>query len=272
VFEKTSAQSGIAPKTIRDRKAIAILAVIVLVVSVPIGYYLGNEISVTNSTNGCTCFSGNNYEPAAPNFGTSQINGTLANQTAASGPPPSNAQEFKQNNTIIFHSSNVSLLVFAYPNFEAGYLLNRSIPAYDCNSPCPSLSEPLEDVNSTSNSFTIYGLIQPTLIIPRDSTINVTFVNMDPTDHHSFVMSTFAPPYAEYIMQNMATQNGEMVQMTPLIPPINTTSGTVSVYQYTVLLDLPTNVTNMWYMCMFPMHANQGMWGNITLSPSSAGA
>jgi len=256
----------------RDRKAYAVLAIIVIVLAVPIGYYLENQVSQTNSTNGCDCFLDNTSVLASPNFGTAQINGTMANQTAADGPIPAYADVFAQNNTIVFHSNNLTLLVFAWPNFEAGYVVNRSIQAYDCMAPCPSLSDPIDDNASISNTFTIYGLMQPTLVIPRDSTVNVTFVNMDPTDHHSFVMSTFPPPYAEYIMQNMKS-GGEMTAMTPLIPPINTTSGTVSEYQYSVTLNLPDNVTNMWYMCMFPMHANQGMWGNITLvNPSSTGA
>ena len=106
-------------------------------------------------------------------------------------------------------------------------------------------------------------MIQPTLVIPRGSIINVTFINMDPTDHHSFMITSFAPPFAEYVMQNMDT-GGEMVQMTPLIPPLNTTTNQVALYQY--MIHLNYNTTHLWYACMFPMHANQGMWGNITLT------
>jgi hypothetical protein len=47
----------------------------------------------------------------------------------------------------------------------------------------------------------------------------------------------------------------------------------VSEYQCTVLFDLPHDVNHMWYMCMFPNHAMNGMYGNITLvDPSSVGA
>lgn len=248
----------------RDRTALAILIVILVIIFVPLGYYLNMQINATVALNGCQCFPENTLLLNPRAMGTGVMNGTLANETAAHGPIPSYVQVIAQNNTIIFHSNNISLVVFAWPNFEAGYVLNTSIPSYDCFAPCPNPADPLQDTSSPSNSFTIYGLIQPTLVIERGSTINVTFVNMDPTDYHSFVMTSFAPPYAEYIMQNEIS-GGEMVQMTPLIPYVgyNTTANDVHMYEYTVHLNY--DVTKLWYACMYPMHANQGMWGNITI-------
>jgi rusticyanin len=246
----------------RDRRTLGILVIIVIVILVPIGYYLEQDVMTANGPNGpgCTCFDGNPYVPAAAYNGTSQIGINLANKTAANGPIPSYAQIIKSNNTIVFHSNKIDLLVFAYPNFVAGALTGRPIPAYDCAPPCPSLTNPAKDSMSLSNSFTIYGLVLPSLVIPAGSTINITFVNMDSTDHHSFVISTFPPPYPEYIMQNMAV-GGEMVAMTPLLPPIGAT--TAPVYQFTVTIQ--SSVTHMWYMCMYPDHAMMGMYGNITI-------
>jgi hypothetical protein len=251
-----------SPKPDRDRKTLAILVVALIVILAPLGYYMGTQINATVSTNGCQCFTINYSQLAPRDSGTGVMNGTLANETAAHGPIPSYAQVFDQNRTIVFHSDKIDLVVFSYPNYMESTILNKPIPQYDCFAPCPDPSKPLEDLNSPSNSFAIYGLFQPTLVMPRGSLINVTFINMDPTDHHSFVFTSFAPPYAEYIMQNMAA-GGEMVQMTPLIPPVNSTSNAAAVYQYTIHMDY--NITRLWYTCMFPMHSNQGMWGNVTL-------
>lgn len=235
----------------RDRKMIGILVVILIIVLVPIGVYLELNLMTGIQTDNCVCFDPNQFAPGPPYQGNLQINQKLANMTAAAnetGAIPSYAQVMKSNDTVIFHSMNISIPVFAYPNAVASGITNMSIPAYDNQ--------------SISNAFTVYGLYLPSLTIPRGATLNITFVNMDPTDHHNFVITTFPPPFAEYIMQNMAT-GGEMTAMTPLLPPIDNNTDTVSAFQYTVVLNL--NVTHMWYMCMFPAHAQNGMWGNITL-------
>jgi rusticyanin len=257
-------EKSLSSKIMRDRKAIAILVLVLIAVLVPIGYFLEQDIAAANGPSGpgCTCFSGNPYVPSPLYNGTGQINVNLANRTAANGTIPKYVQVVKSNNTLIFHSTNITLLVFAYPNFVAGEVTNRPIPAYDCNAPCPSLTNYAADNMSLSNSFTIYGLVLPSLVIPHGATINVTLINLDPTDHHSFVLSTLPPPYPEYIMQNMAT-GGEMLAMTPLLPPINMVTNTASVYSYSVTIQ--TDASQMWYMCMFPEHAMMGMYGNITL-------
>jgi rusticyanin len=251
---------------LRDRKAIAILALILVVL-------LGTlaTIVVLGYMPGPLANAQNDYIAASPYHGLEQINATLANTTLVHQAPPSYVTVMKQNRTLVFHSTKITIMVFAFPNYEAGALLNQSIPDYDCNQ-CPNPSNPIEDAASVSNSFAIYGLINPTMIIPKGAILNITFINMDSTDHHNFVLTTFPPPFPVYIMQNMA-KGGEMVDMTPLLDPINSTANTVAAFPYTVNLDLPPSVTQMWYMCMFPSHAMFGMWGNITLvNPSSVGA
>jgi rusticyanin len=250
-----------SPKPSRDRRAIAVLVIVLIFVLIPLGYFLESQIMAANSDKGCQCFATNQSELAPRELGTYLMNGTLANETAAHGPVPSYAHVFASNRTIVFDSKNISLEVFSYPNYMAGVVLNTSIPSYDCTSPCPNPNDPAIDNSSLSNSFAIYGIIQPTLVIQKGSKINVTFVNMDPTDHHSFVLTSFGPPYPMYIMQNMISGN-EMVQMTPLLPPVN--NGSAAVYQYTINLNYA--VTKLWYTCMFPMHASLGMWGNITIA------
>ena len=258
----------------KDRKAIGILAIIVVVLLVPTGYYLNLLVNADSGQGGSGCIGMlrtdscnliNTNVPAAEYNGTSALNLLVANNTAMNGTIPSYAQTIKQNDTIIFHSMNLTILVFANANTWVSYVTNTTTPAYD-------------NVSEHSNAFSIYHLYAPTMVIPRGATVNITFVNMDYGDHHNLVLTTFPPPFPMYIMQNMKA-GGEMVAMTPLMPPVDNTSdtalsnATAAVFSYTVNLNLPTNVTHMWYMCMFPVHAMQGMWGNITLvEPSSVGA
>jgi len=258
----------------RDRKAFGILAIIVVLLTVPLGYYLETILSNPNNQGGAGCLGQlptvscnliNLTVPGPEYNGTSQLNLLIANNTAMNGKIPSYAQVFKQNDTIIFHSMNLTILAFGNANAWVSNVTNTTIPAYD-------------NISQFSNGYAIYQLYQPTLVIPRGATVNITFVNMDYGDHHNFVLSTFPPPFPMYIMQNMNTA-GEMVAMTPLLPPVDNTSDTAlsnanaSVFSYTVKLDLPPSVTRMWYLCMFPTHAMSGMYGNITLvDPSSVGA
>jgi hypothetical protein len=160
----------------------------------------------------------------APYHGTSHINVRLANYTAMNRTIPRYAQIIKQNDTIVFHSMNISLVVFSNSNTWISEVTNTTVPAYD-------------NVSEGSNAFAIYHQYQPSLIIPLGETINVTFINMDLLDHHNFVLTTFGPPFPDYIMQN--TVSGErMVQMTPLLDPVDNTTNMVSEFRYSVVLNV----------------------------------
>ncbi len=249
----------IVPAPGSDRKIFGLLILILVVTLVPIAVYLTNDIATANNNDACNCFDENSYAPSPIYNGTSHINLQVANSTAMNGTIPSYATINKQNDTIIFRSMNISILAFGNSNAWVSAVTNMSIPAYD-------------NVSVLSNAFAIYHLFEPTMVIPRGATVNITFVDMDYTDHHNLVITTFPPPFSEYIMQNMAT-GGEMVQMTPLLPPVDNSTDSASVYQYTIVLNLPQSVNQMWYMCMFPNHALNGMYGNITLvEPSTVGA
>jgi hypothetical protein len=254
----------------RDRKWIAITAGVVIVLLLLVGYYL-NYALATYGNPACAgtfltegCFDINYNVPASEYQGTAKINVFVANNTAMNGTIPSYAQEFKKNDTIVFHSMNISLIVFGNANTWVSEVTNTTIPAYD-------------NTSSLSNGFAIYHMYEPNLIIPRGATVNITFVNMDFSDHHNFVLTTFAPPFPMYIMQNMKG-GGEMVAMTPLLPPLDNTTTSLqganaTAFSYVVTLNLSPSVTKMWYMCMYPTHAMNGMFGNITLvNPSSVGA
>ena len=66
---------------------------------------------------------------------------------------------------------------------------------------------------------------------------------------------------------------GEMDQMTPLISPVDNATNAASLFKYTLVLNLTSSVTKLWYMYVYPKHAMLGMWGNVTVvSPSQVGA
>src|SRR5579872_243210 len=195
-----------------DRKIFGALLLILVITLVPVAVYLANDIATANNNDACNCFDGNASVPSPVYNGTSSINVLVANNTAMNGTIPSYASVNKQNDTIIFHSMNITILAFGNSNAWVSAVTNMTIPPYD-------------NVSVLSNAFAIYHLFQPSLIIPRGASVNITFVDMDYTDHHNLVISTFPPPFPEYIMQNMA-QGGEMVQMTPLLPPVDNTSDT----------------------------------------------
>ena len=93
--------------------------------------------------------------------GTALISLQLENQTAINGTIPAYAQIIKQNDTIVFHSMKISIVVIANANTWVSDATGMPVPNYD-------------NVSLVSNAFAIYHIYQPTLIIPRGATVNVT--------------------------------------------------------------------------------------------------
>lgn len=264
----------------RDRWIYIILAVILIFVLLPTAFLVDNALNnqglldcsftwplgglhYTTGSGSAGPFDGcmpvNQYVAGPEYSGTSFIGYATAAKLASSGSPPSYAQEVKSNNTIIFHSMNITLIAFSNANSWVAHVTGATIGM-----------APHSNITSYTNAFAIYGMYNPNLVIPRGATLNITFINMDTGDHHNFVLTTFSPPFPEFIMQNMQS-GGEMVAMTPLMNPSH--AGIAHEFSFSVTLELPANVTHMWYMCMFPIHAMAGMWGNITVvDPSAVGA
>jgi rusticyanin len=261
-----------SPRPAGDGVAYIVLVIILIAILLPTSFFLSNALTqqglldcsytplygglnyVTGSGTAGPfdgCMPVNHYVEGPEYDGTSNIGYGVANGLASSNAIPNYVDRVRDNNTLIFNSMNVTLLVFANANTWVAHVTGATIG-----------QTPHSNVTSYTNAFAIYGLYNPTLIIPRGATLNITFINMDTGDHHNFVLTTFAPPFPEYIMQNMQS-GGEMVAMTPLLNPAH---GSIAhEFSYTVTLQVPSSVTHMWYMCMFPIHAMAGMWGNVTL-------
>jgi len=164
---------------------------------------------------------------------------------------PSNAQLVSSNNTIIFSGSNVKLVVLATDLEGAANLTSSAPPSY-----------------ASDNVFVIYGLINPTLVIPRGTSLQIIFINLDNADMHNFVIGTISPPYPYMAMQGMMysysqsgpSRSSPAVYMMPFLPPANWNQGTAHEYTYTVTLGASGD---LWYLCAYPGHAQMGMYGKI---------
>lgn len=107
-------------------------------------------------------------------------------------------------------------------------------------------------------SFEILGVINPTLVIETGSEVHFTIVNVDTDSDHNFVLSRVGPPYG--YMGSMMNGNGFMTSM-QYLPPVH--SGN---YAYLNLSYTFSNSGTYWYLCTYPGHAENGMYGTIVVS------
>jgi len=158
---------------------------------------------------------------------------------------PAGALAYSNNNTVSFISGNITLVVLAMGVQRAINLTHEQPPAFDSN--------------RSGNAFVIDGMINPTLIIPKGAIVHVEFINLDSGEYHNVIMTATGPPY-QYMP--MSAMEG-IISMMPLIPPADYSGGSASEYNYTVVFD---NTGTYWYLCMYPGHAQMGMYGKIVVS------
>ena len=157
---------------------------------------------------------------------------------------PSYAYAYPSNNTVLFTSNNITLVVLAMGVQRAINLTHEQPPA--------------SDSNSAGNTFVIDGLINPTLIITKGAIVHIEFINLDSSEYHNVIMTATGPPY-QYMP--MSAMNG-IVSMMPIIQPANYSGGTASEYNCIVVFD---NFGTYWYICIYPGHAQMGMYGKIVV-------
>ncbi len=125
-------------------------------------------------------------------------------------------------------------------------------------------------------SFEIFGVINPEIIVKSGVDVHFVVVNIDDDSYHNFVVSTQGPPYyamgsgmmggygSSYSFGGMMTgyygNNNTYASMMGYLPPVN--SGH---YAFTnVSYDFNSEGT-YWYLCTYPGHAQQGMYGKIVV-------
>jgi len=158
---------------------------------------------------------------------------------------PEYANIIQSNNTVIFTDSNIRLVVLAIGHEGLANLTANSPPGY-----------------ATDDVFVIYGLADPTLIIPHDATVQIVLVNLDSGIYHSFVITSFSPPYSYMSMHGMKSGQSGFWAMMPFIPPTSS-HGVAHEYSYSVAL---RNPETLWYLCSYPGHAQNGMYGRILVA------
>jgi rusticyanin len=167
---------------------------------------------------------------------------------------PSYASVSRSNNTVSFNSQNVSVFALAIMPGKAVNLTRMQPPSY-----------------SKGDVFVIYGLVNPTLVMPDGATVHFTVVNLDEDVYHNLVVSSIAPPYPYVVMQGMmssfwsswtGTTSFPEVHMAPFLPPADYAQGSAPEYSYTLRLSQPGN---LWYLCTYPGHAEAGMYGQMVV-------
>lgn len=121
---------------------------------------------------------------------------------------------------------------------------------------------------SSMMTFSVMGLVNPTLKIPAGSTVKVLFVNADEDMAHSFVVTTSGPPYPA----SPTLKNAPAVAAGAYTPnPIRGTQmeNPEGVYHGNVIqFQAPKKEGTYWYACYFPGHALAGMYGKFVVTPA----
>ncbi|MCL5066961.1 MAG: plastocyanin/azurin family copper-binding protein [Thaumarchaeota archaeon] len=167
---------------------------------------------------------------------------------------PQYANVMPSNNTVIFSSNSsqsVRVVALATDHQGAANLTTNTPPSY-----------------ATDDLFVIYGLIDPTLVIPHGASVQVTVVNLDKDMYHNFAVTTVSPPYSYMtMMQGMMSnrqQSGTWLSMMPFLPPANYKQGIAHEYTYT--FTLTSQQATLRYLCTYPGHAQDGMYGKILVN------
>jgi rusticyanin len=179
---------------------------------------------------------------------------------------PNHVKIFPNNNTISFvGSQEVTILAFGMMPDNASSLTGMSPPSY-----------------ATDDVFVIYGLIDPTLVIPSGAHVDIMFVNLDSDMYHNYVVTSLAPPYYYMPMQGMMSSNSSswygggmmggigggsntiFAAMMPVLSPANYNQGVA--YSYSTSLTLNSYGGSYWYICTYPGHAQSGMYGKILVT------
>jgi hypothetical protein len=98
-----------------------------------------------------------------------------------------------------------------------------------------------------------------------------TVVNVDDAMYNDLVLSTVGPPFPSTMAQYMTWSGygtGMMaasgfqgfLYMMPVLSPANYAAGWAAYYSYTVALP---GAANLWYLCTYPGHAENGVYGEI---------
>lgn len=156
---------------------------------------------------------------------------------------PQYAKVFPNNDTIVFNSTQITLVVLAMGHERAENLTGYIPPSY-----------------AQHDVFVIYGLINPTLIIPRGSIVNVIIINLDDDTYHNIAITPVPPPYPYYTMMYVRMN---ILGMSPFLHYADYNNGVAYQFSFTVNFG---NSGTYYYICEYPGHAQMGMYGTIIVT------
>ncbi|ABW02752.1 sulfocyanin-like copper-binding protein [Caldivirga maquilingensis] len=144
---------------------------------------------------------------------------------------PPNVKVISSNNTIVFNSTTVYILVLAGPS--SNYL-----------------------------SFQVFNLTNPTIVVPKGATVKITVLDVSVLPH-SFGLVSKGPPYSASITPDQypppfpGSQMPQSILVNGLTPA---SSSSISGY---VIEFNATTPGVYWYICFVPGHAASGMYGKF---------
>jgi len=166
---------------------------------------------------------------------------------------PVYAKVSSRNNTITFDAKDVKIVALAMMSDKAINLTRTQPPNY-----------------SKGDVFVISGLINPTLVVPKDASVQFTVVNLDDGMYHNLLISSVSPRYPHIVMSSTGItwsysqdsfHSNPSFTMTSLLPPVEDSSA--HTYSYRLIFD---QAGTLWYFCTNPSHAQEGMYGKIIVT------
>ena len=108
-------------------------------------------------------------------------------------------------------------------------------------------------------TFMVNGLANPEIHLAAGTHVSLTIVNMDPDMYHNWVVTSEAPPYREYPMIGGGMMGGsyEMWGSSMMGEPQG------GMYWSQGLGFTVTSTGHYWYLCTYPSHASDGMYGSF---------
>ncbi len=211
--------------------------------STPFGMMNGNLSSQTMYNNSMMGGSGASVMSSMMVGMMGQVGTPLAIQTAVQDAraTSSYAVVSPKNNSIVFESKNVSIVVLAMGVDRAMNLTGSTPPPH-----------------ATNDTFVIDGLIAPTLVLQKGSTVHITFVNLDSNEYHDVIITSTGPPYPYMPMSAMSG----LVSMMSFVQHADYQQGQAYEYSYNASFN---SAGTFWYLCMYPGHAQMGMYGKIVV-------
>ncbi|MGC8657325.1 MAG: plastocyanin/azurin family copper-binding protein [Thermoplasmata archaeon] len=178
------------------------------------------------------------YYEATPNYNVS-----ILNVSSVYSLNNSTLEKLNINKDVtINHESNT-----IYDNNSYSTMLIEASPMWYYNKSAPS------------EFFLLYDTVNPTIILHKGSEIKFILVNMDDMTHNLAIVN-YAPPYNYMPYMSMMGNNHDIMMNSPMLNPMNEATHTYNAI--TIVLKFNTAGT-LWYICVYPGHAQVGMYGKI---------